>query len=91
MRRSSSLARSRLTREPTYRLAAMPQEVVFEAEAVEEPPTDEGEAVEEPARLPAPTPQRRQRSRRLLGRRQDPPRIIASRSFMVDVHILGDR
>jgi hypothetical protein len=34
---------------------------------------------------------RRQRSRRLLRRRQDPPRIIASRSFMVDVHILGDR
>jgi hypothetical protein len=33
---------------------------------------------------------RRQRSR-LLRRRQDPPRIIASRSFMVDVHILGDR
>jgi hypothetical protein len=37
---------------------------------------------------PAP---RRQRSRRLLRRRQDPPRIIASRSFMVDVHILGER
>ena len=36
-------------------------------------------------------PPRRQRSRRLLGRRHDPPRIIASRSFMVDVHILGDR
>lgn len=33
---------------------------------------------------------RRQRSRRLLRRRQDPPRIIASRSFMVDVHLLGD-
>ena len=37
---------------------------------------------------PAP---RRQRSRRLLRRRQDLPRIIASRSFMVDVHILGER
>ncbi len=34
---------------------------------------------------------RRQRSRRGLRRRQDPPRIIASRSFMVDVHVLGDR
>jgi hypothetical protein len=34
---------------------------------------------------------RSQRSRRLLRRRQDPPRIIASRSFIVDVHILGDR
>jgi hypothetical protein len=34
---------------------------------------------------------RGQRSRRLLRRRQDPPRIIASRSFMVDVHLLGDR
>jgi len=26
---------------------------------------------------------------RLLRRRQAPPRIVASRSFMVDVHILG--
>jgi hypothetical protein len=34
---------------------------------------------------------RRQRQRRLLRRRQEPPSIIASRSFMVDVHILGDR
>ena len=34
---------------------------------------------------------RRPRSRRGLRRRQDPPRILASRSFMVDVHILGDR
>jgi hypothetical protein len=131
MRRSSSAAHSRLTREPTYRLAAMPQEVVLEAEAVEEPATDEGEVVEEPARLPEPSrraeieawrgemrtaaiaaagglvagaatvaavravrstgPTRRQRSRRGLRRRQDPPRILASRSFMVDVHILGDR
>ena len=33
----------------------------------------------------------RQRSRRGLRRRQDPPRILASRSFMVDVHVLGDR
>jgi hypothetical protein len=117
--------------EPTYRLAAMPQEVVLEAEAVEEPATDEDGAVEEPTRLPAPSrrgeieawrgemrtaaiaaagglvagaatvaavravrstgPTRRQRSRRGLRRRQDPPRILASRSFMVDVHILGDR
>jgi hypothetical protein len=116
--------------EPTYTLAAMPQEVVLEAEAVEEPATDEDGAVEEPTRLPAPSrrgeieawrgemrtaaiaaagglvagaatvaamravrsnPARRQRSRRGLRRRQDPPRIVASRSFMVDVHILGDR
>jgi hypothetical protein len=34
---------------------------------------------------------RRQRPRRLLRRRQDPPSIIASRSFLVDVHILGNR
>jgi hypothetical protein len=34
---------------------------------------------------------RRQHSRRLLRRRQDPPRILASRSFLVDVHILGER
>jgi hypothetical protein len=33
----------------------------------------------------------RQRPRRGLRRRQDPPRILASRSFMVDVHILGNR
>ena len=33
---------------------------------------------------------RRQRPR-LLRRRQEPPSIIASRSFMVDVHILGSR
>jgi hypothetical protein len=37
------------------------------------------------------TAPRRQRSRRLLRRRQDAPRIIASRSFMVDVHVLGER
>lgn len=34
---------------------------------------------------------RRQRPRRLLRRRQEPPSIIASRSFLVDVHILGNR
>jgi hypothetical protein len=34
---------------------------------------------------------RRQRPRRGLRRRQDPPRILASRSFMVDVHVLGNR
>jgi hypothetical protein len=33
---------------------------------------------------------RRQRSR-LLGRRRPEQSIIASRSFLVDVHILGDR
>ena len=33
---------------------------------------------------------RRQRPRRLLRRRQEPPSIIASRSFLVDVHILGN-
>jgi hypothetical protein len=35
--------------------------------------------------------QRRQRQRRLLRRRQEPPSVIATRSFMVDVHILGSR
>jgi hypothetical protein len=34
---------------------------------------------------------RRQRSRRLPWRRDEPPSIIASRSFLVDVHILGNR
>ena len=34
---------------------------------------------------------RRQRPRRGLRRRQGPPSIIASRSFMVDVHILDTR
>jgi hypothetical protein len=34
---------------------------------------------------------RRQGARRLLRRREDPPSIIASRSFLVDVHILGNR
>jgi hypothetical protein len=28
-------------------------------------------------------------SRRLLGRRERPAKIVASRSFMVDVHLLG--
>jgi hypothetical protein len=31
----------------------------------------------------------RKRSGRLLGRRERPSRIVASRSFMVDVHLLG--
>jgi hypothetical protein len=34
---------------------------------------------------------RRQRSRRPWRRGDDPPSIIASRSFLVDVHILGNR
>jgi hypothetical protein len=34
---------------------------------------------------------RRQRPRRLARRRQEPPSIIASRSFLVDVHLLGNR
>lgn len=34
---------------------------------------------------------RRQRSRRLWRRGDDPSSIIASRSFLVDVHILGNR
>jgi hypothetical protein len=34
---------------------------------------------------------RRQRARRLLSRRSEQPSIIASRSFLVDVHILGSR
>ena len=34
---------------------------------------------------------RRQRARRLGRRRQEPPSVIASRSFLVDVHLLGNR
>ena len=34
---------------------------------------------------------RRQRSRRLLHRRHERQSVIASRSFLVDVHILGSR
>jgi hypothetical protein len=37
---------------PTYRLAAMAQEVVLEAQAVEELAADDGERLEQPARLP---------------------------------------
>jgi hypothetical protein len=33
---------------------------------------------------------KRQRSRRILGRRPEPTNIVASRSFLVDVHILGN-
>ncbi len=33
---------------------------------------------------------KRQRSRRILGRRQEQANIVASRSFLVDVHILGN-
>ena len=32
---------------------------------------------------------KRPRSRRIPGRRADQPNIVASRSFLVDVHILG--
>jgi hypothetical protein len=31
----------------------------------------------------------RKRSGRILGRRERPAKIVASRSFMVDVHLLG--
>jgi hypothetical protein len=34
---------------------------------------------------------RRQRSRGLLRRRSEHPSIVASRSFLIDVHILGNR
>src|SRR6476646_7212284 len=33
---------------------------------------------------------RRQRSRGLLRRREEPRSVIASRSFLVDVHVLGN-
>jgi hypothetical protein len=33
---------------------------------------------------------KRQRSRRILGRRAEQSSIVASRSFLVDVHILGN-
>jgi hypothetical protein len=33
---------------------------------------------------------KRQRSRRIRGRRPEPTNIVASRSFLVDVHILGN-
>jgi hypothetical protein len=33
---------------------------------------------------------KRQRSRRILGRRSEQANIVASRSFLVDVHILGN-
>jgi hypothetical protein len=32
---------------------------------------------------------KRQRTRRILGRRPEQSNIVASRSFLVDVHILG--
>ena len=32
---------------------------------------------------------RRARSRRLFGRRERPAKVVASRSFLVDVHLLG--
>jgi hypothetical protein len=33
---------------------------------------------------------KRQRSRRIIGRRNEQANIVASRSFLVDVHILGN-
>ena len=33
---------------------------------------------------------KRQRGRRILGRRSDEANVVASRSFLVDVHILGN-
>jgi len=33
---------------------------------------------------------KRQRGRRILGKRTEPSNIVASRSFLVDVHILGN-
>ncbi len=33
---------------------------------------------------------KRQRGRRILGRRSDQANVVASRSFLVDVHILGN-
>jgi hypothetical protein len=33
---------------------------------------------------------KRQRSRRILGRRPEQANVVASRSFLVDVHILGN-
>jgi hypothetical protein len=41
-------------------------------------------------RSSATTP-KRQRGSRLLRRRSEPQSVIASRSFLVDVHILGNR
>jgi len=34
---------------------------------------------------------RRARSPRRFGRRQRPAKVVASRSFLVDVHLLGNR
>lgn len=34
---------------------------------------------------------RRASSRRLFGRRERPAKVVASRSFLVDVHLLGNR
>jgi hypothetical protein len=119
-----------LTARGAYKLAAMPEEAVLEAEAVEEPGAADDQDMQQATRLPEPsrrteveawrgevrtaaiaaagglvagaatvaavravrsssTP-RRQRSRRLLRRRDDPRGVIASRSFLVDVHILGN-
>jgi hypothetical protein len=109
-------------------LAAMREEAVLEAEAIEEPGAPEDEELEQPTRLPEPAPRgeveawrgevrtaalaaagglvagaatvaavravrsvpRRQRGRGLLRRREEPRSVIASRSFLVDVHILGN-
>lgn len=113
-----------------YRLAAMQEHAVLEAEAVEEPGTADDQELQGPTRLPEPTgrldvepwrgevrtaaiaaagglvagaatvaavravrsggAQRRQRPRLLRRRRDERQGVIASRSFLVDVHILGN-
>jgi hypothetical protein len=119
-----------MTAERGYTLAAMRDEVVLEAEAVEEPGAVDEHVPEQPTRLPQPaaraevealrgevrtaaiaaasglvagaatvaamravrsgaTP-RRQRKRGLRRRREEPRSVIASRSFLVDVHVLGN-
>jgi hypothetical protein len=119
-----------MTARRAYTLAAMREEAVLEAEAVEEPGSADEEAPEQAARLPEPArtaeveawrgevrtaaiaaagglvagaatvaavravrssaAPRRQRRRGLLRRREEPRSVIASRSFLVDVHVLGN-
>jgi hypothetical protein len=118
-----------MTAGPADRLAAMAEEAVLEAEAVEEPEAEDQD-LGQATRLPEPARRteveawrgevrtaaiaaagglvagaatvaavravrstaapRRQRGRRLLRRREEPRGVIASRSFLVDVHILGN-
>ncbi len=119
-----------MTAHPADTLAAMPEEAVLEAEAVEEPGAADDQDLQQATRLPEPSRRteveawrgevrtaaiaaagglvagaatvaavravrsssssRRQRPRRLLRRRDDSRNVIASRSFLVDVHILGN-